>query len=233
MGRLLVGLLIFLFSGLYSQNVLEEIHQYATEIYGVDDMLINGSNYSQDHPIAYGDPFYFENEFYKGNLNLKGREFNDVLLKFDIEQQKLILKGFVDSLKFEIIVLNDNYVKNFVLHDKYFVNISNLLQTKTQKGFYELIYHGNFVFVKSYQKEYLGVYSNRYPNGKYSQTKVEKFIIKNNIKYRIKNKKSIYLIFPEQKLLLKKFMKDNKIKLRKASNNSLNILMQYIDEVSA
>jgi len=233
MGRLFSVLLVFIFSGLFSQNQLEEIHKHATEVYGIDDLLVNGSVYAPLHPVAYGDPFFVASVFSKGDLTLVGREFENVDLKFDIEQQKVILMGFVDSVNFKIIVLNDNYIKYFSLHEKHFVNISNHLNNKSIKGFYELIYDGTFVFVKSFEKEFLGTYSNRYPNGKYSETIIEKYIIKDNIKFKIKNKKSIFRVFPEQKFEIKKFMKDNKIKLRKASNTSLNNLMRYCDEVSS
>lgn len=226
-------LLIFLFSGLFSQTTQEEIHKYATEVYGIDDLLVNGSIYAPHHPVAFGSQYLEKSTFSKGNLNLVGREFHKVDLKFDIEQQKVILMGYIDSVNYKIIVLNDNYIKDFSIHDKHFVNISNYLNNKSVKGFYELIYTGEFVFIKSYKKEFLGVYSNRYPNGKYSKTYTEKFIIKNNIKYTIKNKKSIFSVFPEHKQEIKTYMKDNKIKLRKASNINLNNLMQYCDEVSS
>lgn len=232
MGRLFAVLLIFVFSGVYSQNSLEKIHKHATKVYGIDDLLVNGSVYAPYHPVAFGDPFFVESVFSKGNLTLVGREFENVGLKFDIEQQKVILMAFVDSVNFKIIVLNDNYIKYFSIHGTHFVNISNHLNNNLIKGFYELIYNGEFVFVKSYRKEFLGVYSNRHPNGKYSETITENFIIRNNKKYTIKNKKSIFSVFPEHKNEIKIYMKDNKIKLRKASNINLNNLMRYCDEVS-
>lgn len=233
MRRLYTVLLIFLFSGLFSQTTQEEIHKYATEVYGIDDLLVNGSIYAPLHPVAYGSQYLVKSTFSKGSLNLVGREYHEVDLKFDIEQQKVILMGYIDSVNYKVIVLNDNYIKDFSIHDKHFVNISNHLNNKSVKGFYELIYTAEFVFIKSYKKEFLGVYSNRYPNGKYSKTYTEKFIIKNNIKYTIKNKKSIFSVFPEHKQEIKTYMKDNKIKLRKASNINLNNLMQYCDEVSS
>lgn len=233
MRRLYTVLLIFLFPGLFSQTTQEEIHKYATEVYGIDDLLVNGSIYAPLHPVAYGSQYLVKSTFSKGSLNLVGREFHDVDLKFDIEQQKVILKGFIDSVHYKVIVLNDNYIKDFLIDDKHFVNISKHLNNKSVKGFYELVYNGEFVFIKSYKKEFLGVYSNRYPNGKYSKTNAESFIIKNNNKYTIKNKKSIFSVFPEQKQEIKIYMKDNKIKLRKASNKSINNLMHYCDEVSS
>jgi len=232
MRKILTVLLVFIFSALFSQNTVEEISEYTSKVYGTDDLLVNGSNYLPLHPVAYGDPCFEKSAFVIGSLYLIGREFENVELKYDIEQQKVILKGFVDAIHYKVIVLNDNYIKDFYLHNKHFVNISNYLNQNFIYGFYELIYDGSFVFVKQYSKEYLAVYSNRYPSGKYSETKIEMSVIKDNIKYKIKNRKSLFSVFPEQTSEIKIYMKDNKIKLRKASNINLYNLMQYCDEVS-
>lgn len=233
MRRLITFLLVFISLNLFSQSNTEDIYNYTSEVYGIDDILVNGSKYRTLHPVAYGNPFFADGTFSKGNLSLKGRDFQNVLLKFDIEQQKVILKAFPDSANFKVIVLNDNYIKSFTLHERYFVNISDILETTTVDGFYELVYKGGFVFARSYKKGFVAVYSSKYPNGKYSKTKRESFIFRENLKHRIKKKKDLYELFPQQKGLIKKFMKDNKIKLHKASNQNLNILMQYCDEVSA
>ena len=208
MRKLFTVLLIFIFSGLFSQSQLEEVRDYSSTFYGTDDVLINGGVYTALHPVASGNQYFIKSNFSKGNLSLIGRDFHNVDLKFDIEQQKLILRGFIDSVNFEIIVLNDNYIKEFTLFDYRFVNIANYLSSKTIRGFCELIYHGNFVFVRSYNKEFLASYSNRYLNGKYSETKIENFIIRDNIKYEIKKNKNLFSVFPEQKGLIKMFMKD-------------------------
>ena len=231
--RVFVTFLSLLISlSLFAQNATEELRQHTSEVYGIDDILVNGTEYRTLHPIASGDPFFETSACLKGTINLKGRSFQDVLLKYDIEQQILVLKGFADSARFEVIALNNNYVKSFWLKGRYFVNIESLLPHSLIKGFYELIYKGSFLFVRWYSKEFVASYSNRYPNGKYSKTKAENFLVRNGEKYRIKKKKDLYKLFPQQKASVKKFMKDNKIKLKKSSNQKLNNLMQYCDEVS-
>ncbi len=232
MGRLLTVLLIFVFSELISQNTLEEVYNQTAKVYGIDDVLVNGSKYRSLHPVASGNPFFTDGTFSEGDISLKGRDFKVVFLKFDIEQQKVILKVFPDSANFKVIVLNNNYINNFTLQGKYFVNISSLLKTNSVSGFYELVYHGSFVFGRSYKKEFVANYSNNYPNGKYSKIKKASFVFREDGKHRIKKNKDLYYLFPQKKDLIKRFIKDNKIKLRKASNHKLNILMQYCDEIS-
>ena len=178
--RVFVIILSLVFSlNLFAQNATEQLRQHTAKIYGIDDILVNGTAYRTLHPIAAGNPFFESSICSKGELNLKGRSFHDALLKYDIEQQTLILKGFADSARFEVIALNNNYIKSFSLQGRYFVNIENLLNSASIKGFYELIYEGSFVFVRLYSKEFVASFSNQHPNGKYSKTKLENFIVRN------------------------------------------------------
>ena len=232
MKKFVIFLLLLLSLNIFAQNATEQLRQHTSEIYGTDDILVNGTTYRPLHPIASGDPFFINGVFVRGQLNLKGRSFQNVLLKFDIEQQKLVLKHFDDGAKFELIALNNNYIKSFSLHDKFFVNIDDLIKNDEAKGFYELIYRGDFLFVREYKKVFVGTFSDKYPYGKYSDTKTTNFLFLKGKKYKVAKKKDLYNLFPQYKTLIKKFMKEHKIKLRKSNNKKLNILTQYCDEIS-
>jgi len=225
-------MLLLLSFNISAQNATEQLRQLTSEIYGTDDILVNGTTYRSLHPIASGNPFYVSSVFVEGQLNLKGRSFQNVLLKYDIEQQKLILKHFVGPAKFELIALNNNYIKSFSLHDRYFVNIESIVKNNETKGFYELIYQGDFLFVREYKKVFVSTFSDKYPYGKYSDTKTTNFLFLKGEKFKIAKKKDLYNLYPQHKVLIKKFMKEHKIKLRKSNNKKLNILMQYCDEIS-
>jgi hypothetical protein len=232
MRTFIIFLLLLLSLNIFAQNATEQLWQQTSEIYGTDDILVNGTTYRPLHPIASGDPFFINGIFVHGQLNLKGRSFQNVLLKFDIEQQKLILKHFVDGAKFELIAFNNNYIKSFSLHGRFFVNIDDLIKNDKAKGFYELIYQGDFLFVREYKKVFVSTFSDKYPYGKYSDTKTTNFLFLEGEKFKISKRKDLYNLFPQHKVLIKKFMKEHKIKLRKSNNNKLNILMQYCDEIS-
>ena len=223
---------IFLSVLLFSQSNSDKLIKFTSDAYGVDDILVNGSLYTYSHPVAFGDPFLMGDLFRKGSLFLRGRNFEDVLIKFDVESQKLVLKAYTDSVSYEVIVLSDNYIKAFDIEGLFFVNISYFLDNTKLQGFYELIYSGDIHFVRSYEKEFLATYSSRYPRGKYSETKSSNFIILNEEKYKIKSKGDLFKLFPLGKQEIKKFIAQNKIKFRKASNKDFNKLMQYCDEVN-
>jgi hypothetical protein len=220
---------LFVFTTLFSQITPSEISTQASIKYGPDDILINGGRYVPLHPAAYGDAFFIENSFYKGKLLLKGRKFDEVAIKFDIEQQKLLLNISAASSGSNIIKLNDNYVKEFYIHGQHFINLNNRGIHSPGITFVDLVYDGGFIFGKFYKKEFLAVFSTKYPFGRYSETKTEKYIFRNEKIIRIKSKRDLYEAFPGNKASIKHFIKQNRIKYHKASNEKLLILMQYCD----
>lgn len=229
MYRFLTLILLFSFSSLFCQTSIEDLKGVSEKIYGPDDILINGSSYVPSHPSANGNPFLVANEFSLSEINLKGRNFNNVLLKYDIENQMVILK--VDnSYGSKIITLRDNYIKDFNLHNKHFINLKEKGIDDKNIKFLELVYEGNFIFGNYYSKAFLAVFSTKYPYGKYTKTKVSHYIFLKNKKIAINKKRDLLLVFPEHKHEIKKFIKKNKIKFRKATNADYFKIMQYCDE---
>ncbi|PLX14551.1 MAG: hypothetical protein C0598_01010 [Marinilabiliales bacterium] len=231
MKHLLSILFLLSFSGLFCQTTITELKVKSEEKYGPDDILINGISYIPLHPSANGNPFFGENTFITSYINLKGRDFKNVLLKYDIEQQVVILK-VNESYGGKKINLSNNYIKDFVINNKHFVNINEFDIEDEYIKFLELVYMGDFIFGNYYSKNFLAVYSNKYPYGKYTKTKVSKYLFLNGKKYFIKNKGDILSLFPEHKHDIKKFIKKNKIKFRKATNDEFFKLMQYCDELN-
>lgn len=230
MRRFLTFILLLSFSGLICQTTaVQDLKEFSEKKYGPDDILINGSSYLLSHPSANGNPFLIENKFTPSTINLKGRQFNNILLKYDIEQQTIILK--VDNLySSKIITLRDNYIKDFYLYNKHFINLKEKGISDNNIQFLELVYEGDFIFGNFYSKSFLSVYSNKYPYGKYTETKVSNFLFINNKKVSINNKRDLFSVFPEHKHDIKKFLKKNKIKFRKATNSDFYKIMQYCDE---
>jgi len=229
MYRFLTLILLLSFSSLFCQTTIGDLKEISEKKYGPDDILINGSSYVLSHPSANGNPFLGENKFTLATINLKGRQFNNILLKYDIEQQMIILK--VDnSYGSKIITLRDNYIKDFHLFNKHFINLEEKGISDKNIKFLELVYEGNFIFGNYYSKSFLAIFSNKYPYGKYTKTKVSNYLFIKNKKVSINNKRDLLLVFPEHKHDIKKFIKKNKIKFRKATNSDFHKIMQYCDE---
>lgn len=229
MHRFFTLVLFLTFSNIFCQAQMGELKEISEKKYGPDDILINGSSYVPSHPSANGNPFLGENKFTPSTINLKGRRFKNTLLKYDIEQQLIVLK-VDDNYRSKVISLRNNYIKDFYLHNMHFVNLNDKDINDENVQFIELVYEGDFIFGNYYSKDFLAVYSNKYPYGKYNKTKISRILFINGKKVLKKNKRDLFSVFLEYKHDIKKFIKKNKIKFRKANNADYFKIMQYCDE---
>ncbi len=163
--------------------------------------------------------FLFDNKFIKGKLKYNNQIYDDVLMKYDIYQDNLILKISSETEIFPII-LNKELTSFFEIRNKSFYNF-NL-------GFYEVIYKTkNITLVKKYfskketiQKKFI------YSNFTHEE---ELFILKNNKFFSVKTKKHFYKIFPNQKKIVDNFFKINK---RKNKNISLSFILNLLKKLN-
>jgi hypothetical protein len=88
--------------------------------YGFDQVLVNGIYYEDDYWGKVGHPFLFEDQFYKGTLIYREKEYQGVDLKYDIYKQQVILYIRQNNSIAWIIPPND-FISAFSLGDKLFV----------------------------------------------------------------------------------------------------------------
>ncbi|RLD32722.1 MAG: hypothetical protein DRI72_06495, partial [Bacteroidetes bacterium] len=144
----------------------------------------------------------------------------------------LILKAARHRGGTVVISLNNEFVDNFRLGDRYFVNATDFRVKGLQTDFVELLYHGNFDFFVGYVKLFNSNYSSKAPYGYYGKTISFYYILQDGRLTRINAKKSLLGYFEPYKKEIKRFMKKNKIKYGKASYTQLHALMHYCDNLT-
>ena len=221
------GLMVFA----QAQEV-EKLYKQTEQIYSTDDLLVNGQIYIPTRPRAKGSPYFGEKEFVKGSVQIKGREFKDVLLRYNLEDQRLILRVAIESGKIITIVLNSKLIDYFIIGGQRFIYVDSFLDDVEVSGFYVLVYKGSFAFLIKYEKSFRAVYDIQTPNGSYTDMKSDYFIFDGNKLIGVSKKKMLLNYFLPQKKEINSFMRKQKIQYKKASMISLNHLMKYCDSIS-
>ena len=228
--KILLNIIVFLLTAnLFAQNNLSD-NAELNNVYGADNILVNGINYSPLHPGSYGHPFLGDNIFAENNIVLKGRSFNNVLLKYDLEKQMIILNFKNPAKADKLIELNNNYIKEFTINQLHFIKLPDKVNSSATP-FIQLIYSGKLIFGKTYSKAFIATYSNKYPRGKYSKLYIKNVLIVDDETLEIKRNKDLYSAFPANKHQIKRYIKSNKIKLRKATNKQWHQLIKFCDEL--
>lgn len=216
------------------QSQISDVLTNAKQVYGPDEMLENGRLYIPEHPKAKGNPYLTDTEWMNGNLIVKDDTYNNVLVKFNVCLEQLILKKAYEGQESHIpIVLNNNFIDSFNSDDRYFVSLYTMPFIKELTGFVELIYEGRIVFIIKHHKEFITRYSQSNPHGAYSKLNSVYYIYEDDKLTRLSTKRSFLNYFEYYRKEIKKFMRQEGIRFKKASSPQLFELIKYCDEVSS
>ena len=211
---------------------LSEIIDFTELVYGTDDILVNGQPYALKLSDVKGHPFFGDGSWSKENLVVKGKIYNNIELNYDIESDKLILNAKHNKNSFIKIELSDKVIDSFNLKNHHFINSAQLKNNITEAVYFEQVYNGSFYFLIMHNKILNSAYYDTPPFGKYTDMQSVYYIYKDGEMKRLLRKKSFLKYFKKDKKSIRKFMRKNKIKYKKASNVQLNTLMKYCDNLS-
>lgn len=212
--------------------ILQTLLQYTSGVYGSDEALINGFAYTHSNVQADGNPYFQDDIFSHASLSICDKIFKVESLKYDIVNDKLILLVTLKSGARFPIQLNNEFIQQFDFFQSNFYPATKFFPTKEVKGFVDLVYSGSFIFVTKYKKELVKMYSKVDPFGKYSETQINHYLIRDGSAKRIKSKKNLLDSFTPYQKDISRYMKSNKIKFKKATHQQMAQLLSYCDELS-
>lgn len=204
--------------------------QDIASIYGLDPLLHNGRNYSfsLSHETV-GHPFIQTQNYEPGYVVIRNERFEDILLNYDIYNQELILKyqDIHGALKF--IKLSKAWLRKFYLHDDEFV----LMETENrQKSFFQVIGHDGLEVLYKWQKKMSLSMQTGNTNYQFSEPVKTMYLSKNGEFYRFRNNKSFIAYFdPGKRDSVKKYLTENSINVKKASDEKMLNLITFCSHI--
>lgn len=232
-------LFLFVILNSYAQNqtatkplTSDEVIDYAEFFYGYDDRLLCGQIYQPAHFRAKGHPNFKNDEWQNGRVFIKGSTFEDLNLKYNVFINKLILKADFNSGNVRHVVLNSNFIDSLYIDKHLFIN-SSTLNINESSMFYEQLYKGSFkVFIK-HNVVFRDDQSATTPFGKFLKAKHKIYLYQNDQIADLSSKKSFLSFFKLYQREIKKYIRKENFKFKKADNNQLYNLLKYCDEISS
>lgn len=198
-----------------------------------DPLLVNGRIYRIFRSKAQGNPFLFSDEWYAGTIHIMQHEFNDREVKYDVYQDALILRIQNETANYTQIRLNESFIDSFVMagHRK-FVRTKVFSSPKIETNYAEIIANDNISLIRTYEKSFIEIYNNFTPDGSYGDLATKEFLIKDKKVVNVSKKRFFVRAFDNYKNQIRRYMRKNDIKYRKASKMELIRLMDYCNELS-
>ena len=136
---------------LYGGNqALEQLERDLRGLYGADQVLINGVEYYNEHARSKGHKFYGEDRYQRGRLVIEHKVYDDVLLKYDIYNQQVLMLSSQGSARDREIIINGLWLKEFSLGNRvfrkyYFPGRDTLLYQVYKGSYIDFLVHWSWI----------------------------------------------------------------------------------------
>ena len=199
-------------------------------VYGIDPVLDNGRLYSFN--LSYktqGHPYIYTTDYEPGYVTIQGRLFNNVLLNYDIYNQELVLKHINLQGSVSYIILSKAWLNKFSLHNIEF----ELIETGDgQKRFFQVIGQDTLKVLHHWEKQLTLSLQTGNKNYNFTEPVKTMYLSRNEGFNRFRNNKSFIALFePGRKDLIKKYLKQNRINVKKASDDIMLNLISYCSQL--
>ena len=233
MNRHLLFLIVFLLpvvsaSSQVNRDSLEQFIKSIDQIYGINDVLVNGYPYIMPDPRIKGHPFLFNNGWNKATIYIDKQEFTNKPVRYEIQEKALILKADFGNGSYKTVQLNKHLVDSFRIKNRLFVSSSVFQKNSKDRFYFEIIYRSNNVFVRKFNKHFKDVYNTASPNGKFSEINEDRYIIANNTLEKVNSRGAFIRFFPKKKRRqIRRYFRNNGIRYSRASRKQLIQLSNF------
>lgn len=205
-----------------------DIYRQTEELCGVNPLLRNGVYYEDFYYSAEGHPFFMDEGYLPGSVTYRGQKYNNVKIRFDIFSQQLLILHTGGKEIYENY-LSEEFVTAFTIAGKHF---KKLFPGKEQEGFYQVV-AGDTQVLCCYQwlKARSEDHEGNYMKYVFGDQRVRRYLQVYGELNRYRNNRSFLKALPDGvRSDTRSYIRDHKLKVKKADDARMQELMSYIDE---
>jgi len=223
---LILIFLIFCPGTFSAQDAFREMDQ----VYGPDPLLYNGKKYSYFLPHGTGGhQFLISEEYLTGEVTVKGIKFDGVALNYDIYNQQLLLQCANETGASNIIEVSRAWLESFRLDTLEF----KYLNFDRDPRFYQVLGDKPCQILYYWRKNLKLSNFSGHANYTFLPPVKTRYVLTGGELHPFSSKSSLIAIFdPMHKLEIKNYMKNNKIKLKQASDQVMTELINFIGNLN-
>ncbi len=207
----------------------QDAAQVFDKVYGLDQTLCNGKRYNYlPPPNASGHQYLISPDFIVGTINIRGKCFQDITLNYDIFNQQLLLQYNSETFFRNIIEVSNAWLTSFRLGNMNF----ELLNLDQYPRFYQVLGEGP-VRVFYFWRKNLNL-NNVIGSSNFIFTPAtrDSYVFMDGQLRPFKNKQSLIRIFePGHRQEIKSYMRKNKVKVKKASDQAMAEMITFIGNI--
>jgi hypothetical protein len=229
----LIVLIVFKSLSIQAQEIsyssVSDYDNHLNKVIGLDENLINGYQYINQYSRIKGHVFFGENEFVTGSVVLNKKTYTNVLLKYDILNQDVILSYKTSLQGINHIVLRKNLITEFELDGKYF---ERLYFPQTDIQFFQVVCNKSIKCLYLWRKTLEINPQSVHDYFECSDQRKQTYLVIDNDLKQYSGKRSFIKLFPEDlHVPINKYMSKQKIKIKDAPDRSIIKLIEFCESL--
>ncbi len=211
-------------------SVAQPSGKRGTDVFGLDPLLYNGRYYSY-FPAAgtIGTPYLENSDFVEGTVTVRGVQFAGLSLNYDVYNQQLVLK-YKDAIgAVSLIIISDAWLEGFSLGDMVF----RVLQTSdTSKRIFRVTGSGPY-YIMEYNSKTIALDNQMSArNYRFSNIKTARYLqTEAGLNPFTGNKSYLSLFIAEKQMLIRRYLRENRVRLRKCNDRELLGLINFCNKL--
>ena len=206
-----------------------ELREELNRIYGADQELVSGTIY---HKAPYGSvsghPFCLSDEWKEGRVELDGKLYGNLLLKYDIVNNELVLNTLnLNNTSLQISLKTAN-ISSFSLGDRQFISFPGS-ENEEKPVFCELVSSGPVNYLLLRKKE-MRINSSAATDFEYKEY-YNNYLVKNGELTRFRGRGSLFKLFPEYRKELRKYIFQQALILGRKNTDDRAMLIDYCNKI--
>ena len=197
--------------------------------YGQDQELVNGLQYYNRHPKSLGHPYLLEGWVHQGSVNLRGKLYRNIWLKYDIYDQHVEVEyRTMNGADNQVILVSDR-VNSFTIGNYFFKRMNlgeELDEEQSEEQFYQLVGEGRLIIYIRWEKRLVPLSGDPRFIEEYTSPKRSYLLGLDGSIQAFNNKKGFVKLFPESiQKDIKRLIKSNQLQIRTASAEQLELFI--------
>ncbi|HJX70596.1 MAG TPA: hypothetical protein VJ346_01550 [Bacteroidales bacterium] len=204
------------------------LYSHFNTLYKLDQNLINGVKYYKSPESVSGSEFFLDEKSSSGNITVNGIKYQNVLLKYDLINQDVILEyDFPLGGKMQIII-DDEKITEFGIFEKTFKKYHF---PSAGDRFFQTITAGNIVCLIYWSKMRIPTSSSLQYAYLYSEENRKTYLLMENQLCQFTGQGSFLKLFPGHEDEVRRYIKNHNLEMRNISDENLVRLLEYCDDL--
>ena len=190
--------------------------------------LYNGREWKNPFRRITGDPFLFAGYFLPGTVTFNGRTFVNIQIRYDIYSDEVMVPRALN----QIVILNKEMVDSFLfVFDNKFYRFKKINEDSQNEpeGFVNVLYSGRSSLYIKYIKR-ISTEISDYSDGRFYQV-YSIYFVKDGKPVQVTRLKDMYGILENEKDQIRKYIKENKLKVTRKIPESFVPVVRYYDSL--